>query len=185
MSWLNFMRLGVVIAKRMFSYPRHVPGLAKQIRSLAPKYDELAQLYTSKPDFNEKVTIAKVDATANDVPDEIAGFPTIKLFAAGSKDSPIDYQGSRTVEDLANFVKENGKHKIDAYVANDTDDADMTDAEETMGKQAPAATVGDAAESVKSGAAESVKSVASEAAEAVKTVISDTDDGGKEAHDEL
>lgn len=146
-------------------------------RSLAPKYDELAQLYTSNPAFNDKVTIAKVDATANDVPEEVSGFPTIKLYAAGSKDSPIDYQGSRTVEDLANFVKENGKYKVDAYVANDTEDADMTDADETMGKQAPAATVG--------GAAESVKSVASEAAEAVKTMVVDTDDGGKEAHDEL
>jgi protein disulfide-isomerase A1 len=62
------------------------------------------------------VTIAKVDATANDVPDEIQGFPTIKLFPAGSKDSPVDYAGSRTIEDLANFVKENGKHKVDAYV---------------------------------------------------------------------
>ena len=122
------------------------------------------------------MTIAKVDATANDVPDEISGFPTIKLFPAGSKDSPIDYQGSRTVEGLADFIKENGKYKVDAYVANDTD-ADMTDADDTMGKQAPAATG--------SGAAESVKSVASEAAEAVKTMITDTDDGGKEAHDEL
>lgn len=122
------------------------------------------------------MTIAKVDATLNDVPDEISGFPTIKLFPAGSKDSPIDYQGSRTIEDLANFVKENGKYKVDAYVANDTD-ADMTDAEDTMGKQAPAATA--------SGAAESVKSVVSEAAEAVKTMASDTDEGGNDAHDEL
>lgn len=118
-----------------------------------------------------------MDATANDVPDEIQGFPTIKLFPAGSKDSPVDYSGSRTVEDLAQFIKENGKYKVDAYVANDTDDADMTDAGETMGKQAPAATAG--------GATESVKSVVSEAAEAVKTVVADTDDGGKEAHDEL
>jgi protein disulfide-isomerase A1 len=112
------------------------------------------------------------------VPEEVSGFPTIKLYAAGSKDSPVDYQGSRTVEDLANFVKENGKYKVDAYVANDTEEADMTDAEETMGKQAPAATAA-------GGAAESVKSVASEATEAVKTMMVDTDDGGKEAHDEL
>ena len=160
----------------MFStYPGN-PLLANQLCSLAPKYDELAQLYTSNPNFNEQVTIAKVDATANDVPDEISGFPTIKLFPAGSKDTPIEYQGSRTIEDLANFIKENGKYKIDAYVANDTD-ADMADADDTMGKQAPAATG--------SGAAESVKSVASEAAEAVKTMVSDTDEGGNESHDEL
>jgi hypothetical protein len=53
----------------------------------------------------------------------------------------------------------------------------MTDVDETMPKQAPAATA--------NGAAESVKSVASEAAEIVKTMVADSDDGGKEAHDEL
>lgn len=81
------------------------------------------------------------------------------------------------MEDLANFVKENGKYKVDAYVANDTEEAEMTDADETMPKQAPAATA--------EGAAESVKSVASEAIEAVKTMVADSDDSGKEAHDEL
>ena len=80
------------------------------------------------------------------------------------------------MEDLANFVKENGKYKVDAYVSNDTD-TDMADADETMGKQAPAAT--------EDGAAEIVKSIASEATEAVKTMVADSDDGGKEAHDEL
>jgi protein disulfide-isomerase A1 len=144
--------------------------------SLAPKYEELAELYTSNPAFNDQVTIAKVDATANDVPGEIAGFPTIKLFPAGAKDSPIEYQGSRTLEDLVTFVKENGKYKVDALVAkdNETEDVDMQDAEESLGSQAPAATAG--------GTGESIKSVASEAAEAVKTLVSDTDDG---THDEL
>jgi protein disulfide-isomerase A1 len=174
---LNSMRRGVDIARRRFPDHPTYSSPADQTRSLAPKYDELAQLYTSNPTFNDQVTIAKVDATANDVPDEISGFPTIKLFPAGSKDAPVDYQGSRTVEDLAKFVKENGKYKVDAYVVNDTEDADMTDVDETMPKQAPAATA--------DGAAESVKSVASEAAEVVKTMVADSDDGGKEAHDEL
>lgn len=61
------------------------------------------------------MTIAKVDATANDIPDEIQGFPTIKLFPAGAKDKPVEYTGSRTIEDLANFVRDNGKYKVDAY----------------------------------------------------------------------
>ncbi|KLJ13380.1 protein disulfide-isomerase A1 [Blastomyces silverae] len=84
-------------------------------KALAPKYDQLGQLYADNPEFASKVTIAKIDATANDVPDEIQGFPTIKLFPAGSKDSPVDYTGSRTIEDLANFVRDNGKHGVDAY----------------------------------------------------------------------
>jgi protein disulfide-isomerase A1 len=79
-------------------------------KALAPKYEELGALY-AKSEFKDKVVIAKVDATANDVPDEIQGFPTIKLYPAGAKDKPVTYSGSRTVEDLIKFIAENGKHK--------------------------------------------------------------------------
>jgi protein disulfide-isomerase A1 len=81
-------------------------------KALAPKYDDLASLY-AKSEFKDKVVIAKVDATANDVPDEIQGFPTIKLYPAGAKSEPVTYSGSRTVEDLIKFVKENGKYKAE------------------------------------------------------------------------
>jgi protein disulfide-isomerase A1 len=79
-------------------------------KALAPKYEELGALY-AKSEFKDKVVIAKVDATANDVPDEIQGFPTIKLYPAGAKDKPVTYSGSRTVEDLIKFIAENGKYK--------------------------------------------------------------------------
>ena len=127
-------------------------------KSLAPKYDELGEMFKKHSD---KVTIAKVDAPANDVPDDIQGFPTIKLFKAGSKDSPINYSGSRTVEDLAKFVKENGKYAID--VTGDI-------VEDTAEKVETAA----------SGVKEAVKSKASEAAQVVKEAIQD-----EEVHDEL
>ena len=107
-------------------------------KALAPKYEELAGLYFNDPDFSKKVTIAKVDATANDVPDEIQGFPTIKLFPAGAKTEPITYSGSRTIEDLAKFVAENGKHKVEVVIP-ESEDAEMPDAE-SMAHQAPAAT---------------------------------------------
>lgn len=81
-------------------------------KALAPKYEDLAALYANS-EFKDKVVIAKVDATANDVPDEIRGFPTIKLYPAGSKSEPVTYSGSRTVEDLISFVKENGKYKAE------------------------------------------------------------------------
>ena len=121
-----------------------------------------------------QVTIAKVDATANDVPDEIQGFPTIKLFPAGGKEEPITYSGSRTIEDLAEFIKENGKYKVDAYEGkNETGDDTEPPLAEGMGEAARAAT-------------ETAKSAASEATEAVKTAVKDTDeaDDGAE-HDEL
>ena len=156
--------------------------------SLAPKYEELAALYTENPDLAPKVTIAKVDATANDVPDEIQGFPTIKLFPAGSKDSPILYSGSRTIEDLAAFIKENGKYKADAYEGrNETEDLNEEGgAQQVVGEAAAAATekAEETAEGVKEKVKETVKSKVSEAVEAVKTAAGDSD-AVQDEHDEL
>lgn len=73
----------------------------------------MAALYSDVAEFKEKVVVAKIDATANDVPDSITGFPTIKLYPAGKKDEPVEYNGSRTVEDLVQFIKENGKYEVD------------------------------------------------------------------------
>lgn len=145
-------------------------------KALAPKYEELAQKYPT----SSKVTIAKIDATANDVPEEIQGFPTIKLFAAGAKTEPITYSGSRTIEDLAAFVKENGKYKYDAF-DNETEAADdaQVPLAEGMGEAAKAAT--ETAEGVK----ESVKSVASQATEAAKTAVAGDDENEDNEHDEL
>lgn len=79
-------------------------------KALAPKYEELGSLYANS-EFKDQVVIAKVDATANDVPDEIQGFPTIKLYPAGGKAEPVTYSGPRSVEDLIKFIAENGKYK--------------------------------------------------------------------------
>ena len=144
-------------------------------KALAPKYEELASLYGSD-ELSKLVTVAKVDATANDVPDEIQGFPTIKLFPAGKKDSPVDYSGSRTVEDLIQFIKENGSHKAEAQLPK----TDAEDVEEEETHQAPAASkASEAAEE----ATESAKSAASEATEAVKSAAKGDD--AEEIHDEL
>ena len=123
------------------------------------------------------MTIAKVDATANDVPDEISGFPTIKLFAAGKKDAPITYQGSRTVEDLAAFVKDSGAHAVDALARRPAAD----DADEGAGAphQAPAAT-----EAEEGGAAEAVKDAAGAVVDKVQEVLGDGD-AAPDVHDEL
>ncbi|KAG6054857.1 hypothetical protein E4U17_003403 [Claviceps sp. LM77 group G4] len=90
-------------------------------KALAPKYDQLAEAYNNS-EFKDKVVIAKVDATANDVPDEISGFPTIKMFPAGGKDSPVTYSGARTVEDLIKFIEENGKHKASVPFEDTTEE---------------------------------------------------------------
>jgi protein disulfide-isomerase A1 len=142
-------------------------------KALAPKYEELGQMYKDNADWASKVVIAKVDATANDVPDEIQGFPTIKLFPAGSKDSPVDYSGDRTIDDLVQFIADNGKHGVNANSSKKAaDDEEMEDAED----------LGEAAKAATEGAAESVKSAVSGAAEAVKTAVADSDE---DVHDEL
>ncbi|EPS44241.1 hypothetical protein H072_1780 [Dactylellina haptotyla CBS 200.50] len=130
-------------------------------KALAPKYEELGALYFNNPDFAKKVTIAKVDATLNDVPDEIQGFPTIKLFRAGKKSEPVDYQGARTVEDFVKFIKEQGTHSVDATDALANKDTPA----ESAGKAAPAA---------------------SEAAEEESTASASTEAAAEETkHDEL
>lgn len=106
-------------------------------KALAPKYEDLGALYEAS-EWKDKVVIAKVDATANDVPDEVQGFPTIKLFPAGGKSEPVTYSGSRTVEDLIKFVKENGKYKaeVSEKSAEETPVAPAaTEAEEEASKE--------------------------------------------------
>ena len=106
-------------------------------KALAPKYEELGALYANS-EFKDKVVIAKVDATLNDVPDEIQGFPTIKLYAAGSKGEPVTYSGSRTIEDLIEFVAKNGKYKASVSAPVEADEAETP--------VAPAATEAEEAE---------------------------------------
>ena len=164
------------------------PHPANLSHSLAPKYEELAQLYEANADYKSKVTIAKVDATTNDVPDEIAGFPTIKLYPAGKKDAAVDYSGSRTVEDLAKFIAEHGTHKIDAWVEPQEDSgADVTMADDTMVKAAPAATTKTATEGEAPEPTETEPSTGEKIAEAVKNAAEAVmaDDAPPEHHDEL
>ena len=150
-------------------------------KALAPKYDILGGLYV-KQGKSDKVTIAKVDATANDVPDEIQGFPTIKLYKAGDKANPVTYSGSRGIEDLIKFIKENGKHGVNVdYVEGAEEEPVQKPIAESMAKQAEAATekVKEAAEEVK----ESAKGTASEATEAAAKATEAAK--GEDVHDEL
>lgn len=80
-------------------------------KKLAPVFDELGSLYSSVP----SVIVAKIDATANDVPPKlnIRGFPTIILFPADKKDTPVEYQGSRTLDDLAQFIHTHASQKFE------------------------------------------------------------------------
>lgn len=72
-------------------------------KSLEPKFNELGEKLANDPN----IVIAKMDATANDVPSpyEVSGFPTIFFVPAGSKMSPKKYEGGREVSDFLSYLK--------------------------------------------------------------------------------
>jgi protein disulfide isomerase family A protein 3 len=77
-------------------------------KSLAPKYEELGKKLKSVP----TVTIAKLDATANDFDRsrfEVSGYPTIYFVPAQANAKPLKYEGDREVDAMYKFVKKNAK----------------------------------------------------------------------------
>ncbi|KAF3835984.1 hypothetical protein F7725_028542 [Dissostichus mawsoni] len=74
-------------------------------KKLEPDYVALGKKYKGE----KNLVIAKMDATANDVPNEnykTEGFPTIYLAPSNSKQSPIKFEGGdRTLEGFSNFLE--------------------------------------------------------------------------------
>jgi len=89
-------------------------------KKLAPIWEELGSLYSQIP----SVVIAKIDATANDVPPKfnIRGFPTILFFLANQKDTPVEYQGPRSLDDLAKFIHTHATTKFELPVAPEAEE---------------------------------------------------------------
>ncbi|CAM5087677.1 unnamed protein product [Natator depressus] len=72
-------------------------------KNLEPKYKELGEKLSKDPN----IVIAKMDATANDVPSpyEVRGFPTLYFAPAGNKQNPKKYEGGREVSDFISYLK--------------------------------------------------------------------------------
>jgi protein disulfide-isomerase A1 len=69
-------------------------------KKLAPIWDDLGEKFKD----SDKITIAKIDMTANELADvKVRGFPTIKLFKAGDN-AVVDYTGGRALEDFVKFL---------------------------------------------------------------------------------
>ncbi|POS83677.1 hypothetical protein EPUL_004741 [Erysiphe pulchra] len=92
-------------------------SMCKAIKAFAPKYDALGQLYKDK-NLTDKVTIAKIDASANDVTQNITEYPTIMLFKAGDKKNPITYDGDQEIEELVAFVKQGNNNVSIEYTVD-------------------------------------------------------------------
>jgi len=57
------------------------------------------------------VTIAKCDATANEIDGvEIKGYPTIKFYPGGDKAHPVSFEGERNADGIVKWLKEHAKH---------------------------------------------------------------------------
>jgi len=70
-------------------------------KSLAPKYEELGKSFAEET----SIVIAKVDATANDTPADISGFPTLIFYPSNDKKNPITYNGERTAEAIGSWIR--------------------------------------------------------------------------------
>ncbi|CAG8482212.1 10330_t:CDS:2 [Paraglomus occultum] len=98
-------------------------------KKLAPTYDKVGEAYAP---FKDKIVIAKMDATENDlpprVPFKVSGFPTIKLFKAGEEKDIVDFQGNRSYESFIEFLDQHAVNKVT-----------VTKAEEEPPKETPPA----------------------------------------------
>jgi protein disulfide-isomerase A1 len=92
-------------------------------KKLEPIFEELGESFGE----SKSIVIAKMDATANDVPGgkvNIRGFPTLVFFPANGKDAPLTYEGDRTLEALREYVVENADLPLDGEDGDDDDDHD-------------------------------------------------------------
>lgn len=86
-------------------------------KNLAPTYEKLAEAYAASPDTSKRVSIVKMDGTANDVPPHaditLSGFPTLLLKPAGKGERTfVQYGGDRSLDSLIDFVSTKGSHKL-------------------------------------------------------------------------
>ncbi|KAG9509104.1 Protein disulfide-isomerase A3, partial [Fragariocoptes setiger] len=81
-------------------------------KSLAPTWEQLG----TKLAKESGVIIAKLDATANDIPSEfvVHGFPTLYWYPKNTK-TPVKYEGGRDINDLLGYVAKHATDELEGY----------------------------------------------------------------------
>jgi len=82
-------------------------------KNLAPVYEELAE----KLKDDDSVVIAKMDATANDVPAnyDVRGFPTLYYAPKNNKKNPKKYESGRDVDSFVKFLAKESTDGLKGY----------------------------------------------------------------------
>ncbi|KAH0956027.1 hypothetical protein HN011_009944 [Eciton burchellii] len=89
-------------------------------QQFAPIYDQLGEKYKD----NDKLVIAKMDATANELEDiKITSFPTLTLYKKDTNDA-VEYNGERTLEGLSKFIETSGEYGQAPQEAQEEDEDD-------------------------------------------------------------
>jgi len=71
-------------------------------KKLAPEYEIVGEAFSDV----DSVIVAKADATENDFPEDIKGFPTLMFYPKGQTEA-VKYSGDRKQEAIIEFIKEN------------------------------------------------------------------------------
>mmetsp|Transcript_36630 Transcript_36630/g.58693 ORF Transcript_36630/g.58693 Transcript_36630/m.58693 type:complete len:474 (-) Transcript_36630:32-1453(-) len=76
-------------------------------KKLAPEYEKVGEAFSEV----DSVVIAKVDATENDTPEDIKGFPTLIFYPKGQT-TGVKYSGDRKQEAIISWIKENASGDV-------------------------------------------------------------------------
>jgi len=78
-------------------------------KRLAPEYEKVGEAFSDV----DSVIVAKADATENDFPEDIKGFPTLLFYPKGQTEA-VKYSGDRKQEAIIEFIKENASGDVSA-----------------------------------------------------------------------
>jgi len=78
-------------------------------KRLAPEYEKVGEAFSDV----DSVIVAKADATENDFPEDIKGFPTLMFYPKGQT-TAVKYSGDRKQEAIIEFIKENASGDVSA-----------------------------------------------------------------------